>query len=263
MDFHKFEQRAPSPQTAVDIFKGRWASDLAPVLPGVVSGAVPLFADSDTRPRIAADRFGCDGSLAGLRVLELGPLEAAHTWRLERLGAASVVAVEANAEAYLKCLIVKELLGLHARFEFGDVLEYLDARLADGAVGRFDLVFCSGVLYHMADPLRLIELMARSADRCFVWTHFYRDGLPDRRARSESRGGFEATYWVHDYGETSAEGGFWGGNKPQAAWLGRDDILAAFRHFGLDDIQIAFESPDTPGGPSFAFTALRSLSSAH
>ena len=52
------------------------------------------------------------GGLQGRDVLELGPLEAAHTAALLQAGARSVLAIEANKQAFLKCLIVKELCGL-------------------------------------------------------------------------------------------------------------------------------------------------------
>jgi SAM-dependent methyltransferase len=83
-------------------------------------------------------------------VLELGPLEGGHSFMFERLGAREVIAIEANPRAYLKCLIIKELLDLRrVRFLCGDFLEYLRADGTD-----FDLVFASGVLYHMRNLAR-------------------------------------------------------------------------------------------------------------
>ena len=66
----------------------------------------------------------------GFRILELGPLEGAHTYQLEKLGAAEIVAIEANKEAFLKCLIIKELAQLErARFLLGDFVTYLEFSL--------------------------------------------------------------------------------------------------------------------------------------
>jgi hypothetical protein len=160
----------------------------------------------------------------------------------------------------LKCLIVKELLGMKASFLFGDVAEYLRAH-DDADRAKFDLIFCSGVLYHMIDPLRLIDLIARCTDRCFVWTHYYRDGLSGRTPEIRTHAGFEATHWLVDYGETRNEAGFWGGNQSHAAWLDRDAILGAFRHFGLAQVEVAFDS-ELAGGPSFALVASRPAASA-
>src|SRR6187200_3094366 len=118
--FRKFEHRGPSHQNAVDIFQGKWASDFSEVCPGLRAGQRQLFT-LDSRPRNAARLLGVNGRLDGMRVLELGPLEGAHTYQLEKLGAARVLAVEANAEAFLKCLITKEIADLRvAKFMHGD-----------------------------------------------------------------------------------------------------------------------------------------------
>ena len=253
MMFKKLETEAPSAQSTVDIFKDHWASDLSRVLPGVTAGAVPLFDERDNRPKLAATNLGSNGTLVGMHVLELGPLEGGHTYQLEQLGAASVVAIEANAEAFLKCLLIKELLSMRAKFLFGDFLKFLEANTR-----RYDMVFCSGVLYHMAEPLRLIKLISQITDRCFVWTHYFRDDVKERRAVDAQLDGLRATYWVHDYGTSTELGTFWGGNQPVAAWMYKEDVLGAFRHFGFNDIQICFDSPEQTPGPAFAFTARKS-----
>jgi len=82
----RFETKAPHHQNAIDIFKGGWASNLSEVLPGAISGDVPLFV-ADGRPRAAAAGLGQGGRLDGMRVLELGPLEGGHSYALEKLGA--------------------------------------------------------------------------------------------------------------------------------------------------------------------------------
>ena len=50
---------------------------------------------------------------------------------------------------------------------------------------------------------------------------------------------------------------FWGGNKPTASWMTRDDIIAAFRHFGFDAIDIIDDQPEVKPGPAFSFAARR------
>lgn len=248
----RFEHRAPSVQAAIDIFRGNWASDLSGVL-GVEGTGVSGLFDRDDRPALAAGTLGANGRLDGLSVLELGPLEGGHTRALEQLGASEVTAVESNVEAYLKCLVIKEVCGLErSRFLLGDVVAYLR-----GEPRRFDLVFCSGILYHMADPLALIEQVARTTDRCFVWTHVFRPDhqrVPYRCVR-HAVGGYEASYWSHDYGDKTA--GFWGGNRSSASWLEREELLGAFRHFGLDEIVVHRDDTTSPNGPNITFSARR------
>jgi hypothetical protein len=258
--FHKFERRFPSLQNAVDLFRGKWACNLGKVSEVGESGPHDLFTpDFCTH---AARILGNGGSFAGMKILELGPLEAAHTYQMERLGAEHILAIEANAEAYLKCLIVKETLGLtRARFLLGDFAEYL-ARLQD----RYDMVLCSGVLYHMVDPISVIRDIARVTDRCFVWTHYYD---PAHAARSGpmvhtavTRHGFAAAYHQLQY-PNREDGTFWGGNRPTACWMEREAILDCFKRFGLDQITMVLEQPDHPRGPCFNFAAERRSDARH
>jgi SAM-dependent methyltransferase len=249
----KFERRAPAHQNAVDIFEGKWASDLGAVCPGLRSGEVALFAD-DTRPRILAERLGSAGRLDNLSVLELGPLEGGHTYQLEKLGAKRVLAIEANVEAFLKCLIVKEIAELRvARFMLGDFTEYLMT-----TEERFDIVMCCGVLYHQADPLQLIEAIARVTSKCFVWTHYFDASHyrgPPREVRPHPRYPgvklYATVYRDMDYGR------YWGGIQPVSAWLTRDDLLTAFKGAGFRSIEVLDDAPDHPGGTAITFTASR------
>ena len=248
---------APSPQNAADIFRGEWASRFPGPLAGVAAGTALLFEDA--RLAWAIEQMG---GVRGRTILELGPLEAGHTYMLEAAGAASVLAIEANTRAYLKCLVAKELLGIaRARFLCGDFMEYLRA-----CGTRFDLCVASGVLYHMRDPIELLALLAKAGDRVFIWTHYFdaaaiRANAPvSKKFRSESAGehsGFRCTYHRHEYQQSLDCQGFCGGSAPYCHWMRREDILACLRHFGFGDIRIGFEQPDHPNGPAFALVATR------
>src|SRR6058998_2055014 len=87
----------PSEQNALDIFKGEWSSSLPPEKGLQTGGVAALFQDG--RVKWAVEQFG---GVEGQTILELGPLEGAHTYMLEKMGAASVTAIEANTRAYLK-----------------------------------------------------------------------------------------------------------------------------------------------------------------
>lgn len=115
----QYVMKKPSHQNAIDLFEGEWSSDV----PGsFVSGSTPLFNDS--RLAMLAEAAG---GLAGKKILELGPLEGAHTTIMSSMGAAHVTAIEANSHAYLKCLIVKEILALkNVNYLLGDFDLYLE-----------------------------------------------------------------------------------------------------------------------------------------
>ncbi|TMJ04553.1 MAG: methyltransferase domain-containing protein [Alphaproteobacteria bacterium] len=247
----KFEQRAPAHANAIDIFSGHWATDLSEFSPAWHGGSVKL--GTDPRPRSAAEHLGKANRLDGMTVLELGPLEGAHSYQLEKLGAARILAIESNVEAYLKCLIVKEALGLkRCEFLLGDFALYLQ-----NCSERFDMVFASGVLYHMEDPIAVVRDIARVTDRCFVWTHYLEEKRDQHRvAVPVTRDGMQATYFRAPYLDR-ARPVFWGGNKPSASWMKREDILAAFRHFGLDQIAVIADEPEAAHGANFCFAASR------
>jgi hypothetical protein len=247
----------PSAQLTVDIFSGQWSSALPPHL-GVSAGEALLF--EDPRVQWLLDRF----DLTGWQVLELGPLEGGHSHMLQRAGAGSVLAIESNSGAYLRCLVAKELLSLsRCRFLFGDFNRYLEA-----ADRRFDLVLASGVLYHSVDPVGLLERIARVTDRVFIWTHYFdatviagherlsRLFLADPIVRSSPAG--PITLHRRDYREALHWQGFCGGPTPYAYWLERDDLMAVLRSVGMDEVEIAFDQPEHVNGPNLLLLAQRS-----
>ena len=76
--------------------------------------------------------------------------------------------------AYLKCLVMKEILGTErVRVLLGDAAAFL----ADSPVPRFDLAVASGVLYHMADPVTLLARLAKAADRLYLFTFYYDEAV--------------------------------------------------------------------------------------
>jgi len=253
----RYVTSGPSAQQVLDIFKGEWSSALPAPFCDCEAGRAPVFGD----PRL---KWGVErlGGVDGRRVVELGPLEGGHTWMLEQLGAAEITAIEASERAYLKCLTVKELTGLRrARFLYGDSVAYL--RETDE---RFDVGIASGILYHMTNPVELLALLAAHCDRLYLWTHYYDEAalLRAPKVRARFRGTSEATYagFTHTrhrfhYQATRFRLGFSGGSAPYSQWLTRDTILAACRHLGFPHIEMAFDEPYHPYGPSCAFVAMR------
>ncbi|HOD48200.1 MAG TPA: hypothetical protein PKK58_12570, partial [Opitutaceae bacterium] len=122
-DFPNFFLQAPTAQNALDLFKGEWSTRL-PDATGLVASTGPVRACEDYRVHWFEKHI--PGGYAGKRVLELGPLEAGHSYMLQHAGAAKVVAIEAAARAYLKCLVMKETFALdRVEFRLGDFIPYL------------------------------------------------------------------------------------------------------------------------------------------
>jgi SAM-dependent methyltransferase len=246
---------APDPQQTIDIFKGGWSSRF-PAETGLSAGSADLFADP--RLRALLDRI----DLTGARVLELGPLEGAHSHMLQAAGAASVLAIDALVYSYLKCLIVKDLLRLdRVTFQFGDFMPFL----GDGDE-VFDLIVASGVLYHQRDPIEFIRRLALRGDRVFVWTHYYDEGMRDgaipraafRKTRSQEVDGFSCDLFRLDYDAYLKDGKYRGGVDDHTHWMAKADLLACLAHFGLGDVEILEEQTDHPYGPNVTLVARRS-----
>jgi hypothetical protein len=246
----KFISDLPSMQITVDIFKNEWASKLP--LPNVHSGTNELFRD------IRIEWFLKEvGGLKNKRILELGPLEGGHSYMLEKHGVVEVVAIEANVHAYLKCLVVKELFNLHkVQFKCGDIIKYLDA-LESG----FDSVIACGVLYHLVDPYRLFQLLAkRCSGPIFLWTHYWSDKGTDpqwqkrfSRVRRVTIGkNVDIELHRHEYGMTFIRKNFWGGNAPYSEWMTREGLLKCIEIYGFTVKSIAFDEPEHANGPAIA-----------
>lgn len=241
-------------QAAVDIFKGTWTSKV----PGFESGNVNLFGDD--RAQWALDQLG---GVAGQRILELGPLEAGHTYMLDRAGAAHVTAVEAHQSSLLKCLVIKELFGLRASFEFGCFAKRL--REVDE---RFDTVWASGVLYHSANPVELLSLIAKRTDRLYLWTHYFDAALVAQQPHLEGKFGppeqaeFEGFAYVRHEQRYQADVervDYCGGPERISYWLPREVVLGALRHFGFTEITIPAEHEwrEFAHGPCFTLVATK------
>jgi len=254
----QYVRAAPDPQRALDIFAGDWWSSLPAPHSGLRAGPLPLFDDDRIKWAI-----GALGGVAGRTVLELGPLEGGHTYLLEQAGAQSIVGIEASTKAYLKCLVVKEVVGLRrASFLLGDFEDYLRA-----GGQRFDCTIASGVLYHVRNPVELIANVARASDRVYLWTHYY---VKERVAAIEhmahrfpheekpfEHAGFRHTLHRYNYGDFLDTSRFAGGSEEYSHWLSRDDLIGALRHVGLTEIEIGKEEPGHTNGPSIGLVARR------
>jgi SAM-dependent methyltransferase len=252
---NSYVRGAPSGRQALEIFAGEWSSRLPPPY-DVITGSSELFEDARIKWILEVV-----GGVQGYRILELGPLEAGHTTMLERAGAGTITAVEGNTRAFLKCLIVKEVLGLErSHFLCGDIHEFLTE-----CTDQFDLCLASGVLYHMRDPVAVLQAMTRVSDRLALWTHYYDPAVLDHpeiavhfgSATERAIGDLTFTEHRYEYGEALTWNGFCGGSAHYANWLERDTILECLRRAGFDSIEIGFDEAMAQHGPALALVAQR------
>jgi 2-polyprenyl-3-methyl-5-hydroxy-6-metoxy-1,4-benzoquinol methylase len=261
---NSYVRSAPTAQNALDIFDGEWASSLPSPYSDLRAGRIPLFADARIS-RLLAEI----GGVTGKTVLELGPLEGGHSYMLDRAGPTQVVSIEGNSRAFLKCLIVKELLGLpRVQFLCGDFMAYLH-----DTERSFDVCVASGVLYHMQNPAELLALLAKHCTGdLFLWTHYFdlapieahsKTGHKFSGSREHTYLGFQHTLHVQEYQRALDRQSFCGGNAPTSSWMSKADILRGLEYFGFTNIRILGDQPDHPNGPAFEVVAKRGVGVNH
>jgi hypothetical protein len=194
------------------------------------------------------------GGLEGQSVLELGPLEGAHTRILEAAGAGSVLSIEANTGAFLRCLIAKNHLGLRARFLLGDFGRYLR-----NCRDRFDFVLAAGVLYHLTDPVSIMRDLVKVSNRIGISTQVFDPDHPfcasfrfTQTPLTVADGEGTVRLYRHQnypFGLRSLRfvPKYMGGSASSSMWMRIEDIAGFFKRQGFRfDV---LELRDTPHGP--------------
>ena len=186
----------------------------------------------DFRIAALAERF----DLSRMRVLELGCHEGNHSVQLGEL-AREVVAVEVRAKNIVGALVRLFVHDVHnVRLVLRDVRE-LDA------VGRFDLLFHVGVLYHLSDPVDHLFRIAPAADVLLLDTHY--EAVPSTRRRSDiGRGGLEyGAYVVPEGGWQST----FSGVEETSRWLDRPSLLRLVADAGFAATEVLSDRVERNG----------------
>jgi len=246
----------PCTQNEIDIFKGSWSCELPADVDAVSEGWAKTFVD----PKITWF-FDKIGGVEGASGFELGPLEAGHSWMAQSNGVKSLISVEANRTSFLKCLVVKNILGMNeVQFKLGDSIKYLQSHN-----GTFDFILASGILYHLVDPLSALELILSKTDSLLVWTHYFDRKLIEKKpAQHEKTRPLDPmvyngkSYEIASYGyqEAMKWEGFCGGMSSEVVWLDRSLYLDICKAWGFET-EVFQDEPDHPNGPAFCFSAVK------
>ena len=245
----------PTEQNAFDLFPKSWSTYFEGFQTFGTAGLT-----NDGRIRWLLDKL----DLRGKHVLELGPLEAGHTLMLEKAGA-KVLAIEANKGAFLRCLIVKNQLGLDAKFLLGDFEKF------DFSSTAYDLILASGVLYHLKDPVAFLSKASKFTEKIFLWTHYFEPDLElwNKALQHQiSAGKWDIGNPVvvelpnltirtirQNYNESLNWSGFCGGTDSYSNWIYKDDLLALLKALGFKQIEITLDEVDNRNGPAFCVLA--------
>jgi hypothetical protein len=174
------------------------------------------------------------GGAKDKRILELGPLEGAHTKMMVDAGAKEVIAIEGNPDCFLRCLIVKEAFQLtRAKFLFGDFNLYVKNYTGD----KFDFISAAGVLYHQINPAQLIHDMARITDTVIVWAQVASDTQPSNIQSTVMANDIVYKGKLNSYMGTRATSAVYcGGLNDDAFWMYPEDMRKCFVDAGFTNI---------------------------
>jgi SAM-dependent methyltransferase len=114
--------------------------------------------------------------VAGQRVVDLGCLEGGYTVELARAGF-DALGIEVRQSNFENCQRVKAGTNLpNLTFACDDVQNL-------AKYGTFDAIFCCGLLYHLEEPRKFVDLMAQVCRRAIIIDTHIADTRPNGKFR--------------------------------------------------------------------------------
>jgi len=213
--------------------RGPWITQF--VIDGVPSGG-DYQVVNDRRVQQFLERF------PNVRtILELGSLEGGHTFMLARHpGVERVLAIEGRLANIDRAKFIGSLLGVsNVQFKQANIEE-----LQLPSLGRFDAIFCCGLLYHLPEPWKLISQTPLLAPSIFVWTVYANENeaniqIDDLRGREYIEGGVNEPL---------------SGLSPKSIWLTLPSLLELLKRSGYGNIEV-IEKQQNPNGPAVSLVA--------
>jgi hypothetical protein len=175
-------------------------------------------------------------------ILELGSLEGGHSFALARSPSVErVVAIEARSKSIENAKFVQNLLK-------DKKVEFIEADLEKTDLtrfGAFDAVFCSGILYHLPEPWKLIERCRDLSPKIFIWTQYACEN--------------EAKKFANGYrGKWYREGGWrdpLSGVSKYSFWLSMGSLVNLLTTNNYKDIRIIENNLKHPNGCAVTLAA--------
>ena len=227
----RFSADYPEDANAFMLQKGGWKYDYEKMS----HEEIIANAKWDARPRYCAETFQ---GFKDFEILEFGPSDGYNTLGLELEGASKITSIEANVGAFLRCLILKNAFQMKTKFLLGDFLKYLDTLSS-----KKDLIYASGILYHLVDPIDFLLKCGRISNNIFIWSFFYDPEVISTldferscfsgEVEEKTYAGRKFTYHKRYYRpEIIADPKYAGGLRSYANWLNKEDLFAAIELAG-------------------------------
>ncbi len=175
-------------------------------------------------------------------ILELGSLEGAHSFILaEKPGVERVVAIEGREANLRKARFVQRLLEIQN-------IEFFQANLENADLtgfGEFDAVFCSGLLYHLPEPWRLVEQLPKLAPLLFVWTQYAAE-----HEATDVGNGLRGKIYIEGGPDEPLSG-----MSRSATWLTLPSLREVLARAGYKRFEIIHDDVSHQNGPAVTFGA--------
>ena len=228
----EYSTNYPCNQNIIDIFQNSFFT----ILPDLKTSPGSAGLMDDGRLKWVNELY----PLTDKKVLECGPLELAHSYMMNLFGASEIVSVESNSYCYLKCLCIKDIYKLNnVKLLLGDINKYITE-----SNQIFDFVLCSGILYHMSNPVQLIENISKITDKMFIWTHIYNSKSDTICIQKFAENSFEYSGTVYHgkrqiYQDSGISGKqYCGGCNNNSFWLTQESLFEALNKYGFNKITV-------------------------
>lgn len=188
-----------------------------------------------------------------IRLADLGCLEGGYSVEFARLGF-QVVGMEVRESNFAACRYVKTKTNLPN-------LEFIkDDALNIATYGRFDAVFCCGLLYHLSKPKQFLETLSAVTRKLLILqTHFSagaaatNESRPSKPAENEGLPGHWYAEFRNDEEFSDRDAAKWASwDNRRSFWIQREHLLQTILDIGFDLVMEQYDSL----GPNLAESML-------
>jgi hypothetical protein len=195
--------------------------------------------DDDIRIKQFFDAFPNSNS-----ILELGSLEGGQTFQLTKRSGISVLGVEGREYNIIKSNYIKDLLQIkNARFICADL-----EKTSLSSFGKFDAVFCSGLLYHLSKPWELIQEISNVTSKVFIWTQY-----ASKKMAKDKIDDYMGC-WYEEFGYNDPLSGL----SKRSFWVTHSSLIDMLNKYGFCNIKTYDDSPNHVHGPAITLAAWKS-----
>jgi len=175
-------------------------------------------------------------------ILELGSLEGGHTFAIEKNPQVKkITAIEGRHSNIERAKFIQKLLNAQ-KIEFIESnLEHIDFT----TIGKFDAVYCCGLLYHLLEPWKLIESISKISGNLFLSTHYSL-----KNEKNINLNGFEGSMY-NEFGLKDSLSGM----SPKSFWPTLDALMNILKSSGFQNIIMLENTPNHQNGPIVTLSA--------